>query len=155
MGRYTRRNRGAANLSIATIVIVAFLIVTVFFYYQLESKVVGGGSSGSTHPVKSFTLLAEDFGYNGTTGGPTLVVNKGDVVKITLIGKSPVSHNLRIDEFNFMVGGEWGVKSGESDTNMFLADRSGVFEYYCRTTRLGGHKSLGQVGTLIVKSPAS
>ncbi|MFQ6135498.1 MAG: hypothetical protein ACE5KU_06785 [Nitrososphaerales archaeon] len=151
----SRRDRRAAGMSIGAIIIIAFAVVTAFFYYQLETMVAGDVfSSGGTYgnqPVKSFTLVADDFGYNGTEGGPTLVVNKGDMVEITLIGKSPVSHNLKIDEFNFMVGGEFGVQSGESDTNMFVAEESGVFKYYCRTTRLGGHESLGQVGILIVE----
>lgn len=149
----TRRNRRAVAVPLAIIVVLALIVVTVFFYYQLESKVAGDAFSSyttSSTPVKSFTLLAEDFGYNGTKGGPTLTVNKGDVVRITLIGKSKVSHNLKIDEFNFMVGGEFGVWSGETTTEEFIASTSGVFKYYCRTSRLGGHESLGQFGTIIV-----
>lgn len=151
----TRRKQRAAGKAIATILILALAVVAAYFYFQLEATVAGDLFSGrgtyGNRPVKSFTLVANDFGYNGTEGGPTLVVNKGDVVEITLVGKSPVSHNLKIDEFNFRVGGEFGVKTGESDTGMFVAEDSGVYKYYCRTTRLGGHESLGQSGILIVE----
>ncbi len=150
----TRRNRRAFGKALGTVIIVIAAVVTSFYYFQFETLVAGDLFSNEVtygnQPVKSFTLVADDFGYNDTEGGPTLVVNRGDIVEITIVGKSPVSHNLKIDEFNFMVGGEWGVITGETDTHVFVADVSGVYEYYCRTTRLGGHADLGQVGRLIV-----
>jgi len=129
------------------LVLIALLTVTVsYFYIQSESK-----SDYSGKPVKSFVLLARDFGYNGTSGGPTLNVNYGDVVNITLIGKTSNTHNLLIDEFSFMVGGEFGVATDEVASNLFLADKVGSFTYYCRTSRLGGHESLGEFGVIIVE----
>lgn len=102
-------------------------------------------------PVKSFTLVAESWGYNGTDGGPELVVNRGDLVQITLIVPKSNSLNLRIDEFSFVVGGEFGLRNGESETKQFLATESGVFTYYGRTSRYGGHRELGLEGTLTVR----
>lgn len=153
--RRRRKEESAAATSIATIIIIALAVIAAVFYYQLETTVAGdvfsSGSFHSSHYNREFTLVADDFGYNGTEGGPTLIVKKGDMVKITLIGKSPISHNLIIDEFNFRVGGEFGITSGETDTGEFMAVEAGVYKYYCRTTRLGGHESLGQVGILIVE----
>ncbi len=147
--------RRAVGQALAMIVLLALIAVAATYYYEMESAVAGNPFSGSPTPgigpVRSFTLMAEDFGYNGTQGGPTITVNHGDTVRITLVGTTSVSHNLRIDEFNFRVGGEFGVVKGEKDTGEFVATTPGTYTYYCRTAQLGGHESLGQEGTLIVK----
>jgi len=146
-----QKNRGFILSNLGTliwiIVLIALLTVTMsYFYIQSEAKFDFNGK-----PVKSFVLLTRDFGYNGTSGGPTLNVNYGDVVNITLIGKTSNTHNLLIDEFSFMVGGEFGVETDEVASNRFIADKVGTFTYYCRTSRLGGHESLGEFGVIIVE----
>jgi plastocyanin len=52
------------------------------------------GSSASTHLDKRFILVAHDFGFNGTTGGPAIQVNKGDIVQITFINAGHMAHNF-------------------------------------------------------------
>lgn len=137
--------------STLSIIIIAFTIVFVsaLFIFPYDSLVKADPYGDG--PLKSFTLVVDNFGYNGTEGGPTLIVNKGDIVEITLIGRNPNAHNLRIDEFDFQVGGEFGLTTKETDTNRFVADKRGTYNYFCRTTRLGGHQNLGEVGTLIVQ----
>ncbi len=43
---------------------------------------------------KSFVLVAKDFGWNGTSTGPTIKVIKGDTVKITVINAGQMAHNF-------------------------------------------------------------
>jgi uncharacterized cupredoxin-like copper-binding protein len=45
---------------------------------------------------KRFVLVAHDFGWNGTTNGPTIQVNKGDVVHLTFINAGQMAHNFGI-----------------------------------------------------------
>lgn len=137
--------------SFLSVIIIALTIVFVsaLFIFPYDSLVKADPYGDG--PVKSFTLVVDNFGYNGTVGGPTIEVYKGDIVEITIIGKNPNSHNFRIDEFGFQVGGEFGLVTGETDTNRFVADERGTFTYYCRTSRLGGHQDLGEFGTFIVK----
>ena len=48
------------------------------------------------HIDKKFVLIQNDFGWNGTTGGPTILVNKGEVVQITVINAGHMAHNFGI-----------------------------------------------------------
>ena len=50
----------------------------------------------SQHIDKKFVLIQKDFGWNGTNGGPVIVVNKGDVVQITIINAGRMAHNFGI-----------------------------------------------------------
>lgn len=50
----------------------------------------------SQHIDKKFVLIQKDFGWNGTNGGPPIVVNKGDVVQITVINAGRMAHNFGI-----------------------------------------------------------
>lgn len=48
------------------------------------------------HVNKKFVLIQNDFGWNGTSGGPTIRVSKGDVVQITVINAGQMAHNFGI-----------------------------------------------------------
>ncbi|HJT47756.1 MAG TPA: hypothetical protein VJ729_06200 [Nitrososphaeraceae archaeon] len=50
------------------------------------------------HFDKRFVLIQNDFGWNGTTGGPAIVVNKGEVVQIVVINAGRMAHNFGIAE---------------------------------------------------------
>lgn len=52
------------------------------------------------HIDKRFVLVQYDFGWNGTIGGPTIKVNKGDVVQITIINAGMMAHNFAIADFS-------------------------------------------------------
>src|SRR5882757_1724409 len=54
---------------------------------------------------------------------PTLVVKKGDVVKLKLINKLEQEHGYRIAEFKI----EKVVQGGQTETVEFTADREGIF----------------------------
>jgi uncharacterized cupredoxin-like copper-binding protein len=50
------------------------------------------------HIDKRFVLIQNDFGWNGTNGGPAIVVNKGEVVQIVVINAGRMAHNFGIAE---------------------------------------------------------
>jgi FtsP/CotA-like multicopper oxidase with cupredoxin domain len=50
----------------------------------------------SQHIDKKFVLIQKDFGWNGTNGGPPIVVSKGDVVQVTVINAGRMAHNFGI-----------------------------------------------------------
>jgi len=52
------------------------------------------------HIDKRFVLVQYDFGWNGTIGGPTIKVNKGDVIQITIINAGMMAHNFGIADFS-------------------------------------------------------
>jgi FtsP/CotA-like multicopper oxidase with cupredoxin domain len=52
------------------------------------------------HIDKRFVLVQYDFGWNGTIGGPTIKVNKEDIVQITIINAGMMAHNFGIADFS-------------------------------------------------------
>lgn len=93
------------------------------------------------------------YGVGGDIDGvanPTLVVNPGDVVQITLINGQAVEHDLVIDEFGVSTGSV--TQLNEERVITFTADQEGTFEYYCNVP---GHRAAGMVGTLQVGEPSA
>lgn len=45
---------------------------------------------------KKLVLIQHEFGINGTTGGATISLNKGDTVQITIINAGKMAHNFGI-----------------------------------------------------------
>ena len=71
---------------------------------HLSRSVLGVSSAASAqtpqintqHVDKKFILIQKDFGWNGTFGGPPIVVTKGDIIQITIINAGRMSHNFGI-----------------------------------------------------------
>src|SRR5574341_376652 len=116
------------------------------------------GQPGTLTPTVEFTLMTSSghdglafMGVGGDIDGvanPTLAVNPGDVVQITLINGDGIMHDLTIDEF--------GVSTGTLDTQdaeatiTFVAEEEGLYVYYCAVP---GHRQAGMFGTLQVGQP--
>lgn len=49
---------------------------------------------GKNVSAKTFTLVMDEFGFNGSASGPLIEVNKGDQVKINLINAGAMSHTF-------------------------------------------------------------
>jgi len=96
-------------------------------------------SSGSSS-VKEFAISAKNFSFVPST----MTVKKGDTVKITFKNDSGI-HDFKIDEFAVATK---QLKTGESETVEFVADKTGAFEYYCS---VGTHRQMGMKGTLTVQ----
>jgi nitrite reductase (NO-forming) len=92
------------------------------------------------------------FGVGGDIDGvanPTLVVEPGQTVQITLINGQAAEHDLRIDEFGVATG---SVKNlNEEKVITFVADEAGSYAYYCGII---GHRAAGMEGTLQVGAAA-
>lgn len=93
------------------------------------------------------------IGVGGDIDGvmnPTLIVEPGDVVQITLINGQATEHDLLIDEFGASSGSITAM--GEEAVITFTADQEGMFNYYCG---IPGHRAAGMVGNLQVGAGAS
>ncbi len=71
-------------------------------------------------------------------------VKKGDTVQVVFTNGGGF-HNWVIDEFNASTK---QISAGQTETIEFVADKSGIFEYYCS---VGNHRQQGMVGKLIVE----
>lgn len=89
--------------------------------------------------VKEFTVEASQWQFSPDT----ITVNKGDVVKITLVSKD-VSHGFALPDFGFDIK----AGAGESVTGQFTADKAGTFQFRCSVFCGSGHSEM--TGTLIV-----
>lgn len=68
---------------------------------------------------------------------------KGERIKIIMTAVD-MMHNFYIDELNVKSD---TVKSGETTTFEFVAERVGTFEFYCN---VGQHRQNGQVGKITI-----
>ncbi len=76
---------------------------------------------------------------------PTLRVNDGDVVQVSLINNDGIEHDVVFPEFN--AGTDRVNRKGASSVTVFRADKSGEFLYFCS---LPGHRQAGMEGKLVV-----
>lgn len=102
----------------------------------------------------TFTFKAElvdgKMVYTGVGGdidgvqNPTLEVEQGAVVEVTLTNASVLEHDLIFSEL-----GAHGEHILEGDTTVFAfeAGETGEYTYYCS---VAGHKEAGMLGTLII-----
>ena len=71
-------------------------------------------------------------------------VKQGEKVKIVFKNVQG-THDFVLDEFDVKTS---IISTGESEEVMFVADRSGEYEFYCS---VGSHREMGMVGTIIVE----
>jgi uncharacterized cupredoxin-like copper-binding protein len=76
------------------------------------------------HIDKKFVLIQKDFGWNGTTGGPSIIVNKGDVVQITVINAGRMAHN-----FGIAIPSDQTINILKQTENIPLPDRIKYISY--------------------------
>jgi uncharacterized cupredoxin-like copper-binding protein len=81
------------------------------------------------HIDKRFVLIQNDFGWNGTSGGPPIVVNKGEVVQIVVINAGRMAHNFGIAEPSGQT-----LSILKQTQNMPLSDRVGYIPYNVMAT---------------------
>lgn len=99
------------------------------------------------------TLQAMTF--NGSMPGPTMVVNAGDYVELTLVNlaSNAMPHNVDFHGATGALGGAslTNVNPGEQVTLRFKADRPGTFVYHCAPEGMvPWHVVAGMSGTLMV-----
>lgn len=93
----------------------------------------------------------EVWTYGGQVPGPTIRVNQGDTVRVTITNKETTSHS--IDFHAARISPQVAFKSigaGESLTFEFKARDAGVFDYHCGTAPALMHIANGMYGAIIV-----
>jgi nitrite reductase (NO-forming) len=120
-----------------------------------------------TRPDKKFTLTMEEgevaigngviysgFTVNGTIPGPTLIMEEGDVVELTVLNNGEVPHGVSLHAVYTQTSKYLGrINPGESKSHLFRVTYPGVYMYHCAP---GGHAIpmhtlLGQYGMMVVK----
>ncbi|MBI4258808.1 MAG: cupredoxin domain-containing protein, partial [Thaumarchaeota archaeon] len=76
---------------------------------------------------------------------PMLQVNRGDIVKITIVNNDGIEHDFQIAELG--VHAQHVRTIGEETSVTFKAEREGEFSYICS---IPGHKEAGMEGKLVV-----
>lgn len=136
------------NSMLMVLAIVLVIIVGGFFWYRSQQVTkVSNVQKQQTTNGASITKTEKKFTVNGGSFYFTpnkITVNKGDLVTI-LFRNDDGMHNFVIDEFAVTTK---VIKTEESDSVSFAADKTGNFEFYCS---VGLHRSMGMKGTLIVQ----
>lgn len=94
----------------------------------------------STMEAKTFQISAKNFAFSV----PEIRIKVGEKVKIVLTGTEGF-HDLTLDEFNAKTK---QISAGQTAEVEFVADKEGIFEYYCS---VGNHRQQGMVGNIIVE----
>lgn len=93
-----------------------------------------------TAPLKEFTVTETEYAFSPTT----MNVKVGDRVKITFVNEGSFEHDFIVDELNLNTG---ETNAGETSSLEFIADRAGVYTYYCG---IKDHQDKGMEGTLTI-----
>lgn len=105
-----------------------------------DSNVINGDGDLKTFVVSSVNFKFVMDGVNN----PDIIVNEGDRVRIEFESTDGF-HDWVIDEFNAATE---KVRPGTPTFVEFVADKKGVYEYYCS---IGEHRLHGMVGKFIVE----
>jgi len=106
---------------------------------ETQTKELAAGEADHEPTTLTFHVVGGSFYYV-----PNMIkVKKGDKVKI-IFDNAGGMHNFVLDEFGVKID---PIKSGETQSVEFIADKAGTFEYYCS---VGSHRQMGQKGQLIV-----
>ena len=93
----------------------------------LLAAVLPGG--GYTESTREFTVVNIETPQGVKIWEPpSLVVNKGDTVKVKLINKLDQEHGYRIADYKI----EKVVPGGQAETVEFTADKAGIFPIDCQ-----------------------
>jgi nitrite reductase (NO-forming) len=76
---------------------------------------------------------------------PTLPVNVGDVVQVTLVNNDGIDHDVVFPDFKAAT--DRVARKGASSVTVFRADQAGEHAYFCS---LPGHRQAGMEGKLVV-----
>ena len=93
-----------------------------------------------TASAVTFNLTGKNFEFSQSS----LSVKEGDTVRIVFTSESG-THDWVVDEFNASTA---TVTAGNTTEVTFVADKAGVYEYYCS---IGSHRAMGMFGELVVE----
>ncbi len=154
-------NRKSFNPNAWAAILIFMTAVTAVLVVPFSIRIVPNASNAQAGTTVEYTVKAvlgqstPPMGFMGVGGAiegimnPELTANVGDTVKITVINADAIQHDLTIDEFKVSTG----LLTAKDQTAVvtFVADKPGVFKYYCATP---GHLQVGMVGTITIKGEA-
>ena len=141
------------------LVALGVLLATLLLTACTASGASGQPPATAVAPANgALTVRAFEWGFEPET----IVLQRGEEVRIVLDNDGAILHNLKIDglEAELIESRSTGPLSGEDDqifvgaergqqgTLIFVPQQSGEFTYYCTLER---HRQLGMEGTLIVE----
>ena len=94
----------------------------------------------SAPKIKEFNVSGKNFSFSVGE----IRVKQGDTVRINFTSAEG-THDWVVDKFDAKTK---RVNTNESVSVEFIADQTGIFEYYCS---VGSHRALGMVGNLVVE----
>jgi nitrite reductase (NO-forming) len=131
------------------VIITAFVIV---YAYDYLNQPPSTPQPTEESPVRVITLIAMEasdmttYGFNGTVGGPTITLKKGETVKIILVNEGILVHDFTLKEEAYDVT-TGPVSPDEKGEVTFTAHTVGDFTYFCS---IFGHRQRGMEGKLKV-----
>ncbi len=90
--------------------------------------------------IKTFNISGRNYKFSTKE----IRVKKGENIRVDFKSVKGL-HNFTIDEFGISTS---NVDTGNETSVIFVADKIGVFEYYCS---VGNHRKKGMTGKLIVE----
>lgn len=141
MGRYF------VTIIFLVILIVGFTVISFDpdLNFGLTGKTIVENLGSNEDGVKVFVLTGKNFKFMADNfENPKIRVNQGDKVRIEFSSIEGL-HDWTLDEFNAKIS---KINEGGQTSVEFIADKTGVFEYYCS---VGSHRSLGMKGVFVVE----
>jgi plastocyanin len=109
---------------------------------EAQKAELAAGKASHAPATLTFDVVGGSYYYAPNE----ITVRQGDTVKIKFTNAGGM-HNLTFDDPQIATK---TIKTGETDTIEFKADKKGLFEFYCSVGK-GSHRMKGQIGVLIVQ----
>ena len=153
------REKSRQNITIILVLIVIFVLVCVGYFTFLQKNLSTSLRDTvikevSTQEIIGPTLsLTQEEGFRQVIvegkefsfSPSSLYVSKGERIRLTFKNVGNSLHDFVIDELGVSTK---KISAGESTTIDFVADKEGIFKFYCS---IGNHRSLGMEGQIDVK----
>lgn len=114
--------------------------ILIFFVLAMSTGAASADQQ-SQGDLRTVEVVAKEFAFEPSK----IQVAPGSRVKIKLVNKGNLSHNLHIKGKG---GKTETLQTGNSDTIIVTAPESGELEFFCNVT---GHKQAGMKGALVAK----
>ena len=146
-----------ANAAFPDIVARDYALPTPLTSYVPQDAPVDKSFTITLHEGQTYIgngVLYDGFLIDGKVPGPTLIVDEGDIVEITVVNDGMVPHGASIHAAYTQSSAYLGsIQAGETKSLRFKASYPGVFMYHCAP---GGHAIPmhvlgGQYGMIVVK----
>lgn len=139
--------KGQTTVAVA-VLIIAMLVFILIYILSLPPEdrerllnMTAEDEQEWTGDIERFTIEVDEFSFDPDS----IEVDKGDKVIITLENNGQIPHNLVVSEYGKKTD---TIEPGEEDTITFIANKKGIFTFYCS---IAGHRNAGEFGELEVK----